>query len=84
MLLVYPLVEGPDAGWPWWAFVCLAAAPPVLAGFVLFERRVQASGGSPLVELGLFRNRAFAVGVVTSLAFCCGLSAFFLTVTLFL
>ena len=84
MLLVYPLVEGPDAGWPWWAFVCLAAAPPVLAGFVLFERGVQAGGGSPLVELGLFRNRAFTFGVVTSLAFCSGLSAFFLTVTLFL
>ncbi|HVS35807.1 MAG TPA: MFS transporter [Gemmataceae bacterium] len=84
MLLVYPLVEGPDAGWPWWAFICLAAAPPALAGFLLFERRVQNTGGSPLVELGLFRSRAFTVGVVTSLAFCCGLSAFFLTVTLFL
>jgi len=84
MLLVYPLVEGPDAGWPTWTFACLAAAPPVLLGFVLFERRVQARGGSPLVELGLFRNPSFSVGVVTSLAFCCGLSAFFLTVTLFL
>ncbi len=84
MLLVFPLVEGPDAGWPWWTFVCLAAALPVLAGFVLFERRVLARGGSPLVELGLFRNRPFTFGVVTSLAFCCGLSAFFLTVTLFL
>ena len=84
MLLVYPLVQGPEAGWPWWAFVCLAASPPVLAGFVLFERRVRARGGSPLVELGLFRNRAFTFGVVTTLAFCSGLSAFFLTVTLFL
>ncbi len=84
MLLVFPLVEGPDAGWPWWAFACLAAAPFALAGFVVFERRVRAAGGSPLVELGLFRSRAFSVGVVTSLAFCCGVSAFFLTVTLFL
>jgi MFS family permease len=32
----------------------------------------------------LFRNSAFAVGLLTTLAFCCGLSAFFLTVTLFL
>jgi EmrB/QacA subfamily drug resistance transporter len=84
LLLVYPLVEGREGGWPWWAFACLAAAPPVLAGFVLYERRVLARGGSPLVELALFRNRVFVVGLVTSLAFCCGLSAFFLTVTLFL
>jgi predicted MFS family arabinose efflux permease len=84
LLLVYPLVEGREAGWPWWAFASLAAAPPVLAGFVLFERRVLAWGGSPLVELTLFRNRAFVIGLVTTLAFCSGLSAFFMTVTLFL
>ncbi len=36
------------------------------------------------MELALFRNRAFAVGLLTTLAFCSGLSAFFLTVTLFL
>jgi EmrB/QacA subfamily drug resistance transporter len=83
-LLAYPLVEGREAGWPWWAFACLAAAPPVLAAFALYERGVLARGGSPLVELTLFRNRAFVVGLVTTLAFCSGLSAFFLTVTLFL
>ncbi len=84
LLLVYPLVEGPESGWPLWSFICLAAALPALLVFVLFERRVQARGGSPLVELRLFRNSAFAVGLLTTLAFCCGLSAFFLTVTLFL
>jgi EmrB/QacA subfamily drug resistance transporter len=84
LLLVYPLVQGREAGWPWWAFTCLAAAPPALAGFLCYERRVLNRGGSPLVELALFRNRRFAVGLATSFAFCCGLSAFFLTMTLFL
>lgn len=37
-----------------------------------------------MIELGLFRNRAFVVGLATSLSFCGGLSAFFLSVTLFL
>jgi EmrB/QacA subfamily drug resistance transporter len=83
-LLVYPLVEGREAGWPAWAFACLAGTAPVLVMFVLYERWVLARGGSPLVELALFRNRAFVVGLITSLAFCCGLSAFFLTATLFL
>src|SRR5262249_33685464 len=83
-LLVYPLVQGREAGWPWWAFVCLAASLPVAAAFILYEKRVLARGGSPLVELALFRNRTFAVGLVTSLSFCCGLSAFFMTITLFL
>lgn len=82
--LVYPLVEGRESGWPWWAFASLAAAPPVLAVFLQYERWVRARGGSPLVELTLFRCRTFVVGLATSFAFCCGLSAFFLTVTLFL
>src|SRR5207248_5968971 len=59
-LLVYPLVEGREAGWPFWAFASLAAALPVFGLFVLYERRVLAWGGSPLVELTLFRNHAFA------------------------
>jgi EmrB/QacA subfamily drug resistance transporter len=84
LLLIGPIVEGREKGWPWWAFACLAAAGPMLALFIRYEQRVLAVGGSPLVELSLFGNRAFAVGLLTSLAFCCGLSAFFLTVTLFL
>jgi EmrB/QacA subfamily drug resistance transporter len=83
-LLIYPLVEGREAGWPAWAVVCLAAALPALATFVLFEERLRRLGGSPLVQLGLFRDRAFTFGLLTSLTFCGGLSAFFLTVTLFL
>jgi predicted MFS family arabinose efflux permease len=83
-LLIYPLVEGRETGWPMWAVVCLAAAVPVLAAFVLYEERLRRLGGSPLVQLGLFRDRAFTFGLLTSLTFCGGLSAFFLTVTLFL
>ncbi len=83
-LLVYPLVQGREAGWPAWTFLCLAASVPVLAGFVWYERRVTERGGSPLMELGLFRNRTFTLGLVTTVAFYGGLSAFFLTVTLFL
>jgi EmrB/QacA subfamily drug resistance transporter len=83
-LLVFPLVQGREAGWPAWAFGCLAASLPVLAVFLWYERRVSARGGSPLLELALFRNRAFTAGLATTLAFYGGLSAFFLSFTLFL
>jgi EmrB/QacA subfamily drug resistance transporter len=84
ILLVYPLVQGREAGWPAWAFLCLAAAPLVLAAFVLYERRVTARGGTPLVELVLFRDRVFVAGLLTTVTFYGGLSAFFLAFTLFL
>ncbi len=83
-LLVYPLVQGREAGWPWWAFVCLALSVPTLAAFLWYERRVSAAGGSPLVEMGLFRDRLFVDGLLTTLIFYGGLSAFFLSFTLFL
>jgi predicted MFS family arabinose efflux permease len=56
----------------------------VLAAFVLYERRVAARGGTPLVELGLFRDRVFVAGLLTTVAFYGGLTAFFLAFTLFL
>jgi EmrB/QacA subfamily drug resistance transporter len=62
-LLVYPLVEGREAGWPAWAWTCLLAAAPALAAFVAFERWQTARGGSPLVALRLFRQRAFVAGM---------------------
>jgi EmrB/QacA subfamily drug resistance transporter len=83
-LLVFPLVEGREMGWPLWAFGCLAASVPVLAFFIRYERRLAARGGSPLVELGLFRDRVFVYGLLTISAFYGGLSAFFLAVTIFM
>jgi len=34
----------------------------ILAAFVLWERRVEARGGTPIVSLRIFRNRAFVAG----------------------
>jgi EmrB/QacA subfamily drug resistance transporter len=83
LLLVYPLVQGRDLGWPPWTFISMAAAVPVLAGFVAWERRKKADG-SPLVELDLFRQRAFVAGLLVAGIFFMGIPAFFLTFTLWL
>jgi EmrB/QacA subfamily drug resistance transporter len=83
-LLTFPLVEGRDAGWPWWSFVMLAASAVVMAFFVLFERRREASGLDPLVVSSLFRNRAFVVGLLIFIVFFSGLPSLFLTLNLWL
>src|SRR4051794_14941501 len=49
-LLVYPLVQGRELGWPGWVFGVLAAALPVLAVFGLQQFRRSRTGRSPLVE----------------------------------
>lgn len=84
LLLVYPLVEGREAGWPLWAWAMLIAAVPVLAGFIRYERWRTLHRGSPLLDLRLFRVRAFSIGLLVALTFFSGQASFFLTLTLFL
>jgi EmrB/QacA subfamily drug resistance transporter len=83
LLLVLPLVEGHSQGWPAWTWVCLAACPVLLALFVVYERRFAARGGSPLIDMSLFRERAFSAGIASQLAFWIGQGAFFFVLALF-
>ena len=48
ILLLYPLVEGQQVGWPAWTYLMMALSGPVLAVFVGYERRKARRGGSPL------------------------------------
>jgi EmrB/QacA subfamily drug resistance transporter len=82
-LLVWPLVEGRDAGWPTWAYACLVASVPVMIGFVWFERRLNERNASPLLVYKLFHNRSFDVGSAVSFLFLAGIPAFFLTFSIF-
>jgi EmrB/QacA subfamily drug resistance transporter len=83
-LLLYPLIQGRESGWPPWAFVCLIAFIPTLLIFVRFEKQVTAKGGSPLVELSLFHNHVFVIGLCSGVCFFSGAAAFFLISTIFL
>ncbi len=82
-LLVYPLVEGRESGWPTWIMAMLVACPFALATFVRFEARLSARGGNPLVALPLLRNAAFVIGLIMALAFYM-LSSFYLTFAVYL
>jgi len=84
LLLVYPLVEGREAGWPAWAIWALLASVPAFAAFVWWEWLVQGRGRAPLVNLRLFRDPAFSLGLVMTVTFFGGLSAFFLSLTVYL
>jgi len=84
LLLLYPLVEGRQLGWPAWTFVSMAAAAPLLAVFIGYERVKARRDGSPLVPLSLFRDRGFSTGMAITIAFFLGIASFGLVLTLFL
>jgi EmrB/QacA subfamily drug resistance transporter len=84
LLLLYPLVEGRQLGWPGWTFVSMAAAAPVFALFVWYEQVKQRRDGSPLVQLRLFARREFSVGMAVAVTFFLGIASYGLVLTLFL
>ncbi|MEY9967134.1 EmrB/QacA subfamily drug resistance transporter [Streptacidiphilus sp. MAP12-16] len=82
LLLVYPLVQGRELGWPLWTYLSMAGSLPVLGGFGWYQRRVHRAGGSPLVEPGLFTNRAFTAALGVGVVFFAAMSGLMLTLTL--
>jgi EmrB/QacA subfamily drug resistance transporter len=83
-LLVYPLVQGRELGWPAWTFGLIGAAIAVFGLFGWYEARRQRRGADPLVVVGLFRRRAFTGGMIAGLAFFAALIGFSLVFTLYL
>jgi len=77
-LVMIPAVEGRELGWPAWTFVSFALAPAAAALFVAAERRIAASGGSPLVQLNLFEARGFRIGLLAAVVLYFVISFFFL------
>lgn len=77
-LLLYPLMEGREAGWPYWAFIMLGLSIPAVAAFAWHQHGKSAAKASPLVDTCLFRYRAFTTGMIAVLAVCTTLIPFFM------
>jgi EmrB/QacA subfamily drug resistance transporter len=82
-LVVFPLVQGRELGWPSWSIACLIGSVPGFALLVWVERSIEARGRSPLFALHLLRLPAISYGLVLSVIFFGGLMAFFVLLTLF-
>jgi EmrB/QacA subfamily drug resistance transporter len=83
-LALVPLTLGRDEGWPVWTWVSLALALPVLAATVAWERRLTRTGGDPLLNLSLFRDRAFSAGLLLNFASLFFFGSFMFVLTLLL
>lgn len=84
LLLIYPLVQGRESGWPLWMFAMMAASIPVFGLFALHQRRRNTAGRDPFVVPSVFRKRSFNSGLGVMFAFAAAMSGVFFTITLFL
>lgn len=82
-LLIYPLIQGQELGWPAWTYAMIAAG---LLGFGLLarvERFRDRSGKVTLVTPSLFAKRAFTGGLATGMALFGALMGTSIVFTLF-
>ncbi|MCZ4119941.1 MFS transporter [Streptomyces sp. H39-S7] len=83
-LLVLPLNQGQEDGWPLWTWLCMGASVITFALFALQQGRTAAAGREPLVTPGLLHKPAFTVGLGGIALFFGGLVGTQLVLTLYL
>lgn len=84
VLILLPLVQGREWGWPVWGWALLGVGIALLAGFLAFERSLARRGGEPVLDPALLRVRPFSAGLVASVFFFGGLASFFLVLSIYL
>ncbi|WP_309664668.1 MFS transporter [Tabrizicola sp.] len=84
LLVVFPLIEGRQVGWPWWCFAMMAASVPMTWAFVRWQFAQAARGAAQLVPVTLMRNRNFMVGTGLAAVLFAGVPSFFLVLAIYL
>ncbi len=83
-LLVYPLIQGQEAGWPLWTYLMLAGS---VVGFLLFARLefiARRKGKTTLIDPTIFKNRDYTFGLAGLGLYFSGFTGIYLILTLFL
>jgi EmrB/QacA subfamily drug resistance transporter len=78
-MLVYPLVQGRELGWPLWTKLLMAGALPVLAAFGYQQVRRRRAGATALLEPSIFAKRSYVSGIVFALVFLGAMGGIVLT-----
>ena len=83
-LLVLPLIQGQQAGWPLWTWLCFVGSAVGFVGFVIRNRQVAAAGRTPLVDPSIFSNSSYTTGLGGLALFFTGFTGIYLVITLYL
>ena len=83
-LLLLPLIQGQEAGWPLWTFLSLAVSLVGFAIFTLQQRWVISRKRTPLVDPDIFKARTYNLGLAGIFTFFAGFTGVYLIITLFL
>jgi EmrB/QacA subfamily drug resistance transporter len=83
-LLIYPLIQGRESGWPVWTYLMMAGSVVSLVALIGWTRRRISHGLDPLVLPSIFKSRSYSAGLALILVFFGGMIGVTLVLTLFL
>jgi MFS family permease len=84
LAVVYPLVQGREAGWAAWVWVMFGAGAILLFLFVVVERSLTRSGRATLLDLDVFQQHDFGWGLASIFFLQCCAASLFLVLTVYL
>jgi len=82
LLLLVPIIDGRERGWPFWSFAAMALAFPAGGLFLLQQKLRQKRTGDALMAPELFRNRGYSIGLLAALSFATATGGFFMPLML--
>ena len=83
-LLVYPLIQGREAGWPAWTYLMMTASVLAAGLLAAWSRRRGLRGQGTLIETSVFRHRGYSAGLGCVVVFFAGMAGTLLTLTVYL
>jgi EmrB/QacA subfamily drug resistance transporter len=84
LALVYPLIQGREYGWPWWAFAMMVGSAVLFAAFAAQQRARVRNSRDPLVLPSIFIHRGYSAGLLVMLLFFAGMGGVLLTMSVYL
>jgi EmrB/QacA subfamily drug resistance transporter len=82
LLLLIPLVEGQQEGWPGWCYGCLGGCLVAFAALAGWEVHAERAGRDPLLRPSLLAQPSFSAGAVFAIAYFAGFTSVFFTISI--
>ena len=82
LLLLIPLVEGQQDGWPAWCYASVGGCAVVFAALAWWEVRAERHGKDPLLKPSLLGQSSFSAGAVFAAVFFAGFTSVFFTISI--
>lgn len=82
LLVLFPLVEGQEKGWPWWTWACFALAAVLFTSIWQWSKRLERRRREPLLAVHVLKQPAFSLGALTAVLYFSAFTSIFFLLSL--